>query len=290
MTQSEMKTVSTVGFAVVAVIAASLLMSSFTVVEPGHRGVRVTMGKVAPEALAEGVAFKWPLGVSRIEEVNVQQQKVEADAPCFSSDLQTVKLRYAVMYRLNPSQVVTLYQDYKGDPYESLVSPRVQEALKQVTAKYTAEALVQKREIVREETREMIRRAIGQQIEVVDFNVINIDLSDQLEQAIEGKMVQQQAALKKEFELNSERKEAEIVAVKAEAEAKAVKIRGEAIAANPAVMQFEIVKKWNGISPTVVVLGQDNAGSGAQVILPIVPSPAPSPASNVRTTGEQSSR
>jgi prohibitin 2 len=273
MASNEAKSAGLVGAVVVLVVLGMLLMSSFTVVQPGHRGVRVTMGKVAPEALAEGVAFKWPLGVSHIEEVNVQQQKVENDAPCFSSDLQTVKLRYAVMYRLNPAKVVTLYQDFKGDPYESLVSPRVQEALKQVTAKYTAEALVQKREIVREETREMIRHAIGDQIEVVDFNVINIDLSDQLEQAIEGKMVQQQAALKKEFELNSERKEAEIVAVKAEAEAKAVKIRGEAIAANPAVMQFEIVKKWNGISPQVVVLGQGAGGaSGANVILPIVPS------------------
>ena len=272
MASNEAKSAALVGTVVVLLVLGILLMSCFTVVEPGHRGVRVTMGKVAPEALAEGVAFKWPLGVSQIQEVNVQQQKVENDAPCFSSDLQTVKLRYAVMYRLNPAKVVTLYQDYKGDPYESLVSPRVQEALKQVTAKYTAEALVQKREIVREQTREMIRNAIGDQIEVVDFNVINIDLSDQLEQAIEGKMVQQQAALKKEFELNSERKEAEIVAVKAEAEAKAVKIRGEAIAANPAVMQFEIVKKWNGISPQVVVLGQGaGGGSGANVILPIVP-------------------
>jgi regulator of protease activity HflC (stomatin/prohibitin superfamily) len=145
----------------------------------------------------------------------------------------------------------------------------VQEALKQVTAKYTAEALVQKREIVREETRNLIRQAIGEQIDVVDFNLINIDLSDQLEQAIEAKMVQQQTSLKKEYELASERKEAEIVAVKAEAEAKAVKIRGEAIATNPLVLQLEIIKKWNGISPSVVVLGKD--GNAANVILPITP-------------------
>jgi prohibitin 2 len=253
----------------VLLIGAVGAFSSFTIIQPGHRGVRVTMGKVAPDALGEGVAMKWPLGISQINEMNVQQQKVEAEAPCFSSDLQTVTLKYAVMYRLNPAAVVKLYQDFKGDPYESLVSPRVQEALKQVTAKYTAEALVQKREIVREETRNLIRQAIGEQIDVVDFNLINIDLSDQLEQAIEAKMVQQQTSLKKEYELASERKEAEIVAVKAEAEAKAVKIRGEAIATNPLVLQLEIIKKWNGISPSVVVLGKD--GNAANVILPITP-------------------
>lgn len=257
---------------VLLVVIGIGVFSCFTVIEPGHRGVRVTMGKVSSEALGEGVAMKWPLGISQIKEMNVQQQKIEAEAPCFSSDLQTVTLKVAVMYRLNPTAVVQLYQDYKGDPYDSLVSPRVQEALKQVTAKYTAEALVQKREIVREETRALIRQAIGDQIEVVDFNVINIDLSDQLEQAIEAKMVQQQTSLKKEYELASERKEAEIVAVKAEAEAKAVKIRGEALVTNPLVLQLEIIKKWNGVSPSVVVLGKDGADN---VILPITtPKPA----------------
>ena len=32
--------------------------------------------------------------------------------------------------------------------------------------------------------------------------------------------------------------------------------RGEAIATNPLVLQLEIIKKWNGISPSVVVLGK----------------------------------
>ncbi len=261
------------GFGIVIgllLIIAIGLFSSFTVIPPGHRGVRVTMGKVSSEELGEGVALKWPLGISQINEMNVQQQqKTEEDVPCFSSDLQTVTIKYAVMYRLNPTSVVQLYQDFKGDPYESLISPRVQEALKQVTAKYTAEMLVQKREVVREETRTLIRQAIGEKIEIVDFNLRDISLSKELEAAIEAKMVQQQASLKKEYELDSERKEAEIVAVKAEAEAKAVKIRGEALVTNPLVLQLEIIKKWNGVSPTVVMLGKD--AGGGNVILPITP-------------------
>lgn len=265
-----------VAYVLLLVALFLLFITSFSVVGPGHRGVRVTLGKVSAEPLGEGIAFKWPLGTSHIEEINVQQQKVDADSPCFSSDLQTVKIQYAVMYRLAPAHVVSLYQDFKGDPYPSLVAPRVQEALKQTTAKYTAEALVQKREQMREETLALVRTAIGDKIEIVDFNVTNIDLSDQLEQAIEAKMVQQQTSLKKEFELASERKEAEIVAVKAEAEAKAVKIRGEALVSNPLVLQLEIIKKWDGISPTTVVLGQH--ADGSQVMLPLVAPPVAAPA------------
>lgn len=268
------------------VVVFAFLLSCFTVVNPGHRGVRVTLGKVAAEPLGEGLAFKWPLGMSKIEEIDVKQQQSEDVAACFSSDLQTVQVKFSVMYKLVPNHVVSLYQDFKGDPYATLIAPRIQESLKQVTAKYTAEAIVQKREEVREETRKRLTTAIGEKIQIVDLNIVNIDLTKELEQAIEAKMVQQQAALKKEFELNSERKEAEIVAVKAEAEAKATTIRGEALLNNPLVLQMEIIKKWNGISPTVVVVGGDAAGTNAgQIILPIVPSPG-APRTPAQTTAK----
>jgi prohibitin 2 len=267
-----MRNVPVAVWIVLAVVVLLLLKSTAQVVSPGHRGVKVTMGKVNPTPLGEGVALTMPLGITRVIELNVQQQKAEGETPCFSSDLQTVIFKYAVMYRLNAASVVSLYQDFRGDPYDSLVAPRVQEALKQVTARYTAEGLVQKREIVREETRTLLRQAIGDKIEIVDFNVMNIDLSDQLEHAIEQKMVQQQTSLKKEFELASERKEAEIVAVRAEAEAKAVKIRGEALMSNPLAIQMEIIKKWNGIAPQVVMLGGGSgATAGAPIVLPLIP-------------------
>jgi len=50
-----------------------------------------------------------------------------------------------------------------------------------------------------------------------------------------------------------------------------VRIRGEAFNANPLVLQMEILKKWNGVSPTVVMLGNNQDQSGPSVILPIVP-------------------
>ena len=255
------------------VIVALVVWSCFAVVPPGHRGVRVTMGKVSPAALGEGIAFKLPLGLSQIEEMDVKQQTADGKTPCFSSDLQTVEIEYAVMYKVVPERVVDLYQNHRGDPYDALVKPRLTEALKQSTAAFTAEQLVQKREVVREETRNRVRQAVGANIEILDFNVTNIDLSNEMERAIESKMVQQQEALKKEFELNTEKKEAEIVRVRAQAEAEAVRVRAEAYSTNPVVLQMEIVKKWNGVSPNVVVTGGGANGTGesngSQIILPL---------------------
>lgn len=259
---------------IVAFLALILIWSCFSVVPPGHRGVRVTMGKVAPEALSEGVAFKWPLGISKIEEVEVRQKTEEGKTPCFSSDLQTVEVEYAIMYKVVPTRVVDLFQNYRGEPFDVLIKPRLAEALKQSTAAFTAEQLVQKREVVREDTRRRLAQAVGENIEIIDVNLTNIDLSDQVERAIESKVVEQQVTLRKESELNTARKEAEISRVVAQAEADAVRLRAEAYS-NPIVLQMEIVKKWNGVSPAVVVTGGSNgtAGTanagGSQIILPL---------------------
>lgn len=252
---------------VLLLLVLLLGFGSCAVVDPGHRGVRVSLGKVDPTPLGEGTAFKLPL-VTTIHEVNVQQQTVTGDTPCFSKDLQTVKVKYALLYRVPESQVVTLYQQYKGDPYTTLVEPRLQEALKQVTAVHPAEEMVQKRDVIRSAALEKVKASVGDVITVVDLSIMNIDLSDQLEHAIEQKMVKQQESLAKQYELDKETKQAEITLVKAKAEAEAIQVTAAALAKSPSVIDLEVVKKWDGRSPTTLIVGGDNAG-GAKVVFPV---------------------
>jgi len=49
------------------------------------------------------------------------------------------------MYKAPETKVVEIYQQYSGDPYSTLVEPRLQEAIKQVTALFKAEELVKNR-------------------------------------------------------------------------------------------------------------------------------------------------
>jgi len=180
--------------AIVVVLAVIVVISCVSIVEPGHRGVKVTLGKVATEPLLEGIVFKLPLGISKVHEVNVQQQTESGDASCFSRDLQTVTVQYAVMYRVNAAKVVELFQDFRGDPFESLVRPRLEEAIKEVTASYDAEQLVANREKARQATRDRVKNAVGDVLEIVDVNIVNIDLTADLEKKIEEKMVADQEA------------------------------------------------------------------------------------------------
>ena len=72
----------------VAVIIFALVIAgsqAIYVVNPGERGVRVTLGKVAPIFEGEGPALKMPF-LTKIYPISVTQQTEELSAECYTSD------------------------------------------------------------------------------------------------------------------------------------------------------------------------------------------------------------
>jgi prohibitin 2 len=261
----------------VIVIAAS---TSSYVVQPGERGIEVTLGKVSPVFKPEGFGFKTPF-ITTIVPVTIRQQTREVSADCYSSDLQQVKMDLRVLYRIPEASVVQIYQGYAGDPFDSLIAPRVQEALKEVTALESAEQIVKNREVIKSKALAAARAKIGEMLFVEDVVIQNIDLSPQLETAIEAKMVQEQEAAKAKFTQQKAQIEADTVVIKAKGDAESIRIRGEALKQTPAFIDLQIVEKWDGRAPLYV----GGAGNGGvNMLLPAVDlqkSAAPSaPANN----------
>ena len=249
----------------VMLVVGFMALQMYHIVPPGHRGISITLGKVNPLELPEGITFKWPF-IQRILDFPIMQLKADGRAPSFSSDLQNMTFNYTIMYRVPAKQVVNLFQQYKGEPYSTLIEPRVQEVIKQVTALSRAEDLVKNRERVKDDSLIKLRQAVGDVLQIVDISITNIEVSDQLEQAIEQKVIREQEALAKSFELEKERKQAEITIVRAEAEAKSVGIKGSALKTSPEVIQFEIAQRWDGKAPLSVSVG---SGAGTNILLPL---------------------
>ena len=245
-------------FAKVAIIlgllAAALIavLTCFTIVGVGERGVYVSMGSMSNDLLGEGFHLKAPW--ANVHKVVVKQTTVSGKTECFSKDLQTVKVTYSCMYALPQDKVLTLFQKYSGDPFDSLVKPRIEEAVKLAASTLTAEAIVKQREQVKAAALSEIKKQLEGLIIVNDLPITNIDLTDMLEKAIEGKQVAEQKALAKEYELKSAEKDAEISIAKAKGEAEAIRITGEALAKSPTVTLMEAVKKWDGHAPQSLVL------------------------------------
>jgi prohibitin 2 len=253
----------------IAIILFALILAgsqSTYVVKPGFRGIRVTMGEVAPQFLKEGFGMKAPF-VTRIVNVNVnvRQQTSELLANCYSSDLQQVKTQLKVLYRIPESSAVSIFQNYSGDPFLSLIAPRLHEALKEVTALQSAEQIVQNREIIKTKALELTRKKVGGILEINDLVVEDISLTKELETAIEQKMVQQQESAKAKYTQQKVEIEAQTAVIKARGDAEAIRIQGEALAKNPAFLELQIVDKWKGRTPRVL----DPDVKGSQMVLPL---------------------
>jgi prohibitin 2 len=249
-------------FLIFAIILAG--SASNYIVQPGYRGVAVTLGKVSPVFRAEGFGLKLPF-VTRIQQTLIRQQSTNMVADCYSSDLQQIKINLVVLYRVPEAAVVRLYREYEGDPFESLVNPRVAEALKEVTAQRTAEQIVQNRSEVKSQALTIARQKIGESLVLEDLVLANITLTHILEQAIESKMVQQQEAARARFTKQQAETEANTAVIKAKGEAESISLRGRALRENPAVLQLEIVDRWDGVTPLAV----GTNATGSDMILPL---------------------
>jgi len=252
--------------AVVLLALAIVGAASSYIIQPGTRGVKITLGKAADQFLPEGFGFRMPL-ITEIVPVSIQQHTVPLKADCFSSDLQQLTVEARVLYRVPEKSVVQIFRQYAGDPFDSLIAPRVQEALKEVTAALTADLIVRRRDQVKKSALAAARLKIGEILFVEDIVIRDIQLSKELEAAIEAKMVAEQEAERARFTQVQTKVEADTAVIRAEGEARAIRVRGEALKLNPAFLRLQIVEKWDGKSPLVVPSDPNN--SGPNLLLPL---------------------
>lgn len=260
-----------VGALVIFVLVVAGSASTY-VVEPGHRGVEVMLGRVSPGYKPEGFGLKIPVA-SRIVPMLIRQQTAKMTADCYSSDLQQVKIAVRVLYRVPESSVVAVFRDYSGDAFDALIKPRVAEALNEATARRTAEVIVQKREEVKSLALDSARRKVGDVLVLEDLVLEDINLTDALENAIEAKMVQEQEAARARFAQQQAQVEANTAVIRAKGEAESILLRGAALRENPSVLELQIVERWDGITPLVV--GPGVSGSG--MVLPLGDASATAP-------------
>lgn len=137
---------------VIGVAAIILCASSFTVIPAGHTGVVMTLGKVSETSFQEGFHLKIPF-VQSVQVMSNKIQVYETPASAVSKDMQTVSSTIAVNYRVSSEASDDIYKNVGVDYKNVLITPIVQECMKSVTAKYTAEELITERAAVGEEVK-----------------------------------------------------------------------------------------------------------------------------------------
>ncbi len=241
---------------VICLIFLVLLLSSAYTVKAGHRGVLLTFGKPSMDAVGEGLHFKIPFAQT-IKRFEVKTQKIEVGADASSSDLQNVQTVIALNYHLQPDMVPKLYQEIGTSFQSRIIDPAIQESVKAVQAKFTAEELITRRSEVRVQIQEFLSEKLDvYYIEVDSFNIINFKFSDEFNDAIEQKVTAEQLMLKAEMDLERIRVEKEQIITQAEAEAESLRLQKaqitpDLIELRKIEVQRLAIEKWNGILPQV---------------------------------------
>ncbi len=257
MTKSK-KITTFVILGIAALLVLITAINCFTIVEAGHTGVVVTLGKVQEGVLQEGLHVKAPF-VQEVVKIDNRIVKLEVDTEAFSKDLQTVETTLAINYRVDTSKSYSIYKNIGADYETVLVNPAVNEVLKAITAKYTAEESVTNRSLISDGLVEGLNDKLNASgLYVTDVNIINFDFSEAFITAIEEKQVAQQQLLKAETE-----KQTAITNAEAEAEATRIRAEAEADANNlikaslsDAVIRSKFYDKWDGKLPQA--MGSDS--------------------------------
>ncbi len=238
------------------------LASCFTVVPTGSSGVVMTLGKVSDTPLSEGLHFKAPF-IQQVVIVSNKIQVQEVNADSVSKDLQAVQSVIAVNFKVANNYSCSIYQNIGPNYQEIVFLPAVQESVKSVSAKYTAEQLITMRPQVGEEIKQTLEEKVAEYgILVEKFNIVDFEFSAEFNTAIEAKQVAEQNLIKTKTEQEEQlviaKTEAEKKKLTAEAEAEAIRIKAEAQAkANDTIhaslteklIEYEKIEKWNGELP-----------------------------------------
>lgn len=235
-----------------------IFLASITTVPTGYVGVKTRFGKVQNDVIQEGLNFKQPF-VEKIVKIDCKTKKIETTSESSTKDMQTVQATVVVNYNVNKETANTLYKEV-GKNYESIIiNPAILESIKSSMAQYTAEELITKRAEVSNKIQETLSQKITRRgFNITEFNLTNIDFSDEYDKAIEAKAVKQQEVVTAKAELEKAQVDNKKKIENAKAEAEVMRQQNKTttdktLQLKKLEVQEQLIKKWDGKLPSTTL-------------------------------------
>ncbi|MEG4127536.1 prohibitin family protein [Microcoleus sp. Pol11C1] len=240
------------------IVFLAILSNFFVIVNAGERGVLMQFGKVQEQVLGEGLHVIFPT-VYSVKKLSVRVQKQESSAEASSKDLQDVFTDVALNWHIIPEEANAIFQQI-GDEKEvvvRIIDPAVEEVLKAVMAKYTAEEIITKRGEVKAAVDDYLTlRLVTYHIAVDDISLVHVHFSERFSEAVEAKQIAEQEAKRGEFLALKAVKEAEAKVNLAKGEAEVQRLLRDNL--TPELLERQAIEKWNGKLPLIVGDGGKN--------------------------------
>lgn len=252
---------------IIAALIVLMSLNSFIIINPGQAGVLSILGKAQDGTLLEGLHFRPPF-VSYVDVYDVTVQKFEVPAESSTKDLQDLKARFAINFRLDPAQIVEIRrtQGTLQNIVAKIIAPQTQESFKIAAAKRTVEEAI----TLRNELKEDFDLALGSRLEkygilVLDTSVVDLSFSPEFAKAVEEKQIAEQKARRAVYIAKEAEQQAQAEINRAKGKAEAQRLLAETLKAQGGqlVLQKEAIEAWReggAQMPKVLVTG-DSKGT-----------------------------
>lgn len=273
-TASQSRLIKRIVTGFVGLVIVGFILSSFTIIDVGERGVVTRLGKLEDIVMEEGPHMKIPF-MDDVTKMDVKVKAYNVSELTYSKDAQIVEAEVTLNYQLNPTYVKQVFTEVRRDYESVIINPAIKDAIKAVMSKYTAQGILDNRENVPSDMKEVLTEKLSEKgIIIKEVLVTNLDFDDDYEKAVKEKQVAEQEALKQANITKSEEEKKEQEILKAEALSEKTRLEAKALASQQgekviekikAEAMLEMAKKWDGRSmPQTVINGGGNS-------IPLIP-------------------
>lgn len=235
-----------------AVLIGAIFFRPFSIVNAGQRGVVMQFGKVQERVLDEGIHFILPI-ITSVKKLNVRVQKNSFQTDAASKDLQKLTTEIAINWHIEPTKVNKVFQNIgdEEDIVTGIITPAVSEVLKAATAKKTAEEIITKRTILKEEIDTSLENRLADYgIAIDDVSLVDFEFSAEFSKAIESKQIAEQEAKQASFIAQKASQEAQAEINRAKGQAEAQRLQRQTLTQE--LLQKQAIEKWDGRFPMVM--------------------------------------
>ena len=269
---------SRLGVIATAIVALTVVMSSYTIISPGYTGVIFNIWTGSLRTVGQGLAFRMPW-ITRVQSyptalrtyTMVMRQAEGSEVGDDSIDLPTregqhIRQDISVTYNTSEEKAAHVFRSFRGAPVQDIENTFIRRTI--ITVAQNAAGQMSLSEIIsakRGDLQNVVEKNLEGEMNKMGFVLDKVNLgASHLPPAIENQMQQkmaaQQQAQQAEYELQKQETLAKAAVARAEGEAKSVLVRAKAEAEanrllqqslSPTLVNYRAVDKWNGALPQV---------------------------------------
>jgi regulator of protease activity HflC (stomatin/prohibitin superfamily) len=213
-------------FFVASTVICALLGTgcSYATIGPGQVGVVWTPSGTRGDVLPEG---NWGIGFfDRATAYDARSQERDELLEVLAANGLRLTLDASIRYHILPAEAVKLDREFGVHYYEILLGPTLRSQARRVVGRYQPEEIYStQREVIERQIREGVEKAIdGRHVVLEAVLVRNVTLPDTIQQAINDKLQAEQQSLKMKFILEQTEAEAQKQLIEQKAEADRARI------------------------------------------------------------------